>query len=257
MNPLSKPTKIEPMDGAERALSDLLGSARRPDAYAMAMLDLTNAQNFRCDFQTQNGVALTVLDLTVKAAALATGAAHPLNSLVENYEIHHFSSVDVGVSVASTSNFAPVVVLRDAQNLTLQSIHQQRVELAREAVENQEKRLEELAARTRFLPDALRRRLIGNWARRAQTRRQFSGTIQISAIELDDMEWYLPAHTGTSLLISCGGIRPRAIVVNGQIEARPTMNVAFMIDQRAVHPVRAMRVFRRFKRLMETPEKLV
>jgi hypothetical protein len=45
-------------------------------------------------------------------------------------------------------------------------------------------------------------------------------------------------------------------VVDGVVQARLGVQVAFMIDQRVVHPVRAMRLFRRFRRYMENPEKL-
>jgi pyruvate/2-oxoglutarate dehydrogenase complex dihydrolipoamide acyltransferase (E2) component len=47
------------------------------------------------------------------------------------------------------------------------------------------------------------------------------------------------------------------MVIDGQVEARLSALCTFMIDQRVIHPMRAMRVFRRFRRAIEAPEKMV
>ena len=59
------------------------------------------------------------------------------------------------------------------------------------------------------------------------------------------------------MLLSLGGIKARPMVVDGRVEARLCALATFMIDQRVIHPMRAMRVFRRFRRALENPQKMV
>jgi len=73
---------------------------------------------------------------------------------------------------------------------------------------------------------------------------------------LQDLEFYLPTHIGTSMLISVGGVKERPMVIDGKIEARPCAYVSFQVDQRLVNAVSALRVCRRFHRWMARPERL-
>jgi pyruvate/2-oxoglutarate dehydrogenase complex dihydrolipoamide acyltransferase (E2) component len=65
-----------------------------------------------------------------------------------------------------------------------------------------------------------------------------------------------PAHIGGALVLSMGGIKLRPMVVNGEVVPRLSALVTFMIDQRIIHPMKAMRIFHRFKRAIENPAKL-
>jgi pyruvate/2-oxoglutarate dehydrogenase complex dihydrolipoamide acyltransferase (E2) component len=245
------------MGGAQRALIDILSSVRRPDGYCCTTVDFTRAEEFRVAFVAQNGVPLTLIDITLRAMALAAIHFEGTRTLVDGYNVHHSHTLDIGCSVATDTPIAPVIVFRAANTLSLEEIHHQRVQMSREAVAEQEKRLAELEKITRWMPDAVRRRLIARYVNEPRNRRQLGGTIALSAIELDDMEWMCPSHIGGALLLSMGGIKKRPLVVNGEVEARLCALVTFMIDQRVVHPMRAMRMFRRFRRLVENPEKLV
>lgn len=247
---------LEPLDGAQRGLLDILTSVRRPDGYCMTMVDYTWAEAWRKNRVAQTGVPITLIDLTLRSMALTAVQNEPMRSLAHGYQIYRTNSIDIGCSIATNTTLSPVIVFRDADKMTLEELHQQRVTGTKEAIEEQEKRLAELDRMTRFLPDGVRRRLIARFVNDPHNRRKLGGTIALSAIELDDMEWMCPAHIGGALLISLGGIRERPMVVEGQVVPRLSAYVTFMIDQRVIHPMRAMRVFRRFRRLLENPEKL-
>lgn len=249
--------QIESMNGAERALMDILGSVRRPDGYCCTLVDFTRAEAFRAARAAQTGVPITLIDLTLRAMAVTGITNEVLRTLIDGYKKYQSDTLDIGCLVAAETTVAPIIVFRDANKLSLEEIYAQRIEMMAQARADEAKRLADLERMTKFLPDRLRRSLIARFVRDPRNRRKLSGTIQLSVIELDDMEWMCPAHVGGALVLSMGGIKLRPMVVDGRVEARLCALVTFMIDQRIVHPMRAMRVFRRFKNMIENPEKLV
>ncbi len=248
--------RITPMDGAQRALADGLSAAHSPDAYGLTLVDLTRAEAFRRARVQQTGVPLTLFDLVLRAVALSFGRDPRGRTLLQGYNFHRYETVDIGVSIASGSEVAPVIVFRDAAKLSLEEFHQQRLEKTRAALTEQNAKRALLLRQTRFLPDQIRRALIHKLLARAQTRHQMLGTIGVSAVELDALEWFLPAHMGTSFLLCLGGIRERPLVVEGRVEARLSVYASLMIDQRVIHPLRGMRTVQRWRRAMMNPENL-
>lgn len=247
---------IEPMEPAQRALMDILSSVRRPDGYCCTIVDFTRAEEFRRQRIEQTGVPITLIDMTLRAMAVTAALNPPMLSIVDGYTVHRSDTVDIGCSVATDTAVAPVIVFRDAKKLTLEEIHHQRLKMTKEAIAEQEKQMADLTRMTKWMPNGLRRRILSHYINDPKNRRFHGGTLALSAIELDDMEWMCPSHLAGSLLLSLGGIKKRPLVVDGQVEARLCAMVTFMIDQRVIHPMRAMRVFHRFKRALENPEKL-
>jgi pyruvate/2-oxoglutarate dehydrogenase complex dihydrolipoamide acyltransferase (E2) component len=247
---------IEPMETAQRGLMDILSSVRHPDGYCCTIIDFTRAEEFRRQRIEQTGVPITLIDMTLRSMAKTAVQNPPMLSIVDGYTVHRSNTVDIGCSVATDTALSPVIVFRDAKNLSIEEIHHQRLAMTKEAVEEQEKRMAELARMTKWMPDGLRRRLIARYVNDPKNRKHLGGTLALTAIGLDDMEWMCSNHLSGSLLLSLGGIKQRPLVVEGRVEARLCAMCTFMIDQRVIHPMRAMRVFRRFKRLLENPEKL-
>jgi pyruvate/2-oxoglutarate dehydrogenase complex dihydrolipoamide acyltransferase (E2) component len=104
--------------------------------------------------------------------------------------------------------------------------------------------------------DFVRRPILRFLARRYQIRRTVIGTVQITSLGLRDLAFHLPSHMGTTVLVSVGGVAPRPVAVGDRVEVRPTAYVAFQIDQRVMKAVEGVKIFRRFRRLMEHPEEL-
>lgn len=244
------------MDGAQRALADGLSATRVPDAYGLTLLDLTEAERFRAARAAASGVPLTLFDLILRAVALTLGRDERGRTLLEGYNYHRYQTVDIGVSVASRREIAPVILFHDAAHLSLEEFHHQRIEKTRVALQESEARRQQLLRQTRYLPDNVRRALIRKILSRARTRREMVGTIQVSAVELDNLEWFLPAHMATSFLLCLGGIRERPLVFEGRVEARLSVYASLMIDQRIISPVQGMRVVQRWRNAMLKPEKL-
>lgn len=255
MAKLSAPT-IVPMDGAQRALADGLSASHAPDAYGLTLLDLTEAERFRAARAASSGVPLTLFDMVLRAVAVSFGRDERGRTLLQGYDFHRYQTVDIGVSIASRSEVAPIITFRDAAQLSLEELHLQRVEKTREALAQQSEKREQLLRQTRYLPDKVRRALIHKILSRAQMRREMIGTIQVSAVELHNLEWFLPAHMATSFLLCLGGIRERPLVFEGRVEARLSVYASLMIDQRVIHPVQGMRVVQRWRHAMLKPEKL-
>lgn len=248
---------IRPATGTQRVLSDALSATRRPDGYGVMLIDLQAAEAFRRERTRQTGVPLTMLDLYLRAGGLTLRRDLWLNAHAHGYKVSEYEQIDIGVSVTSTTLVAPVVVVRDADNKSLEEIHHERTRLVEEANKGNEARQADLEKWARLLPVSWLRRRLVQWAiNQPRFRHQNIGTAQITTIDLPDMDFYLPAHIATSLLMSVGGVKSRPMVVNGQVEARLSAYCAYMIDQRVVHPVRAMKTFRRFRRYLEDPEKL-
>jgi pyruvate/2-oxoglutarate dehydrogenase complex dihydrolipoamide acyltransferase (E2) component len=246
---------------AERGLADILTSVRRPDGYCMICVDFTNAEAFRIARIAETGVPITLIDMTVRALALACNSRDEFKTILKGYRRFQSPTLDIGCSVATSTTVAPIVVFGDAPTLSLEEIHEQRVKKTKITLAEEQEKLRELEKSTRFLLNFLRRFAISRYLAVPRNRKRLSGTIMISAIEMDDMEWMCPAHISGSLLVGMGGINKRPQVVedeNGcRVEARLCGFVTFMIDQRIVHPMRSMRAARRFKRLLERPELLV
>jgi len=253
--------KSEKMSIAERGLVDILTSVRRPDGYCMICVDFTAAEAFRKARIAQTGVPITLFDMTIRALAMACRSREEFRTLLKGYKRFQSPTLDIGCSIASGKTIAPVIVFENAPVLSLEEIHQQRIEMTKNTLAEQDAKLKELENSTRFMLNFLRRRAIGRYMAKPHHRKRLSGTISITAIEMNDMEWMCPSHMSGSLQVGMGGIikRPR-VIEDGQgcrVEARLCAFVTFMIDQRVVHPMRSMRAARRFKRLLERPERLV
>jgi 2-oxoglutarate dehydrogenase E2 component (dihydrolipoamide succinyltransferase) len=186
--------------------------------------------------------------------------APSLNSAVKGYRVLVPESVDVGVSVATGRSIAPVTVIQRAEQKSLREIHDELKAGAQRAIESERRESASGPPKwhryARFAPNILRRGVIRGMANTPSIKRSKVGTVQITSIDLDDLEFYLPTHLGTATLISVGGTKLRPMVVNGQVEARPSAYIAFSVDQRVVTAVHSLRVFRRFKRLMQQPHRL-
>ena len=188
--------------------------------------------------------------------ALSFGRDERFRTLRQNYDFHRYPNLDIGISIYGRSEVATTVVFQDAAQLTLEEFHRQRIEKVRAAHSEAQIKREQLLRQTRFLPNKIRRALVRRLLRRARTRHQLVGTIQVSAIELDALEWFLPSHMATSFLLCLGGIRERPLVHQGRVEARLSVYASLMIDQRVVHPVQGMRTVQRWRHAMLHPEKL-
>ena len=245
------------VDYGQQVLMDVLGAARRPDSYAVVLLDMSAAEAFRDEYRRKRGVALTSLHLIIKAFALMLEKDPWLNYMVDGYKIIKPSSIDIGVSIAADESVTPVVVIEEANKKSLKEISEELGSKASEAIQKEKENLERLNRIGRWIPlGFLRRPIVRFVANHYRVRRMVIGTAQVTSLGFKDLAFHLPSHMGTSMLLSVGGVSKRPVVVGDKIEIRPTVYVAFQGDGRVVHGKRAMRAVRRFRRWVEHPYEL-
>lgn len=255
---LQKDDEIIRMDYGQRVLMDVLDAARRPDSYAVILLDMSAAEAFRDEYRKKHGVSLTSLHLIIKSFALMLQENPWMNYMMDGYKIIKPSSIDIGVSVAAEESVTPVVVIKEANKKSLKEICKELKRKANEAVEKEKENLENLNRLARWIPfNFVRRRIVRFLVRRYRIRRATVGTAQITSLGFKDLAFHLPSHMGTTMLLSVGGIARRPIVVGDRIEIRPTVYVAFQVDTRLIHAKKTMRAIRRFRRRMEHPDEMV
>ncbi len=244
-------------DYSQRVLMDVLGAARRPDSHAVMLLDLSAAEAFRQEYRKQHGVSLTTVHLLIKALAMMIEENPWMNYMVDGYKIIKPSSIDIGVSAAAEEGVTPVVIIERANQKSLSKISEELKEKTAEAARLEKENLKKLNWLGRLIPIGfIRRPLVQLFAKRFWVRRRVIGTAQVTSLGFKDLAFHLPAHMGTTMLLSVGGVTKRPIVVGDRIEIRPSAYIAFQVDTRVLNAKKALRAFRRFRRWMESPEEL-
>jgi pyruvate/2-oxoglutarate dehydrogenase complex dihydrolipoamide acyltransferase (E2) component len=242
---------------SQRVLMDVLDAARRPDSYAVMLLDMSAAEAFRDEYRKKHGVSLSTVHLIVKTLALTIEKEPWLNYMVDGYKIIKPATIDIGVSVVAQESIAPVVVIQEANRKSLKEISEELKQKAAEAMAKEKENMETLNRIGRWLPfNFVRRPIVRFLAKQYRIRRMTIGTAQVTSIGLRDLAFHLPSHIGTTVLASIGGVAPRPVAVGDCVEVRPTLYIVFQIDQRVMRAVEAVKLFRHFRRLIEHPEKL-
>lgn len=252
-----KKDEVIRMDYGQRVLVDVLDAARRPDSYAVMLLDMAAAEAFREEYRRKYGVPLTSLHMIIKSFALMLEENPWMNYMVKGYKVIKPSSIDIGVSVAAEESVTPVVVIKEANKKSLKEIAEELDWKASEAVQQEKENLQKLNRLARWVPmNGVRRYIVRFLVKQYRIRRNLLGTAQITSLDFKDLAFHLPSHMGTTMLLSVGGIAKRPLAVGDQVAIRPTVYVAFQVDTRVVHAKKAMRGFRRFRRRIEHPEEL-
>lgn len=210
------------------ARSVVSSKREQPHFYVTSEADMSRALQFRDDLRAAYGDSdgkVSVNDLIVKATALALRKLPALNAqIVDDKTLRQFHRVHIGVMVAIPDGLI-VPVLRDADTLPL-------LQLARET-----------------------RRLIEG-ARKGQLRQdEFAGaTFSISNLGMYDVTHFVAilGHPQAGIL-AVGRAQDRAVVRDGQIVARPILELTVSADHRVTDGVGTAGLLVEVKRLLENP----
>ncbi|MCX5886351.1 MAG: 2-oxo acid dehydrogenase subunit E2 [Proteobacteria bacterium] len=248
-------TKVDP---GRKILIDAHDAARRVDGYAIMLLDLLPAKEFRGEFRKKYpGVPLTYLHLIIKTCALVLRKYPWANAMMEGYKIIKPSSIDVGVSVAGEENVAPVVVIREADKKGLKEIVEEVRAKTAQALREEEATLAKLRRIGRLLPFAFLRRMVLRYlSDKYRLKREVVGTVQITMMNTRETEIMFTTATGTTAQLAVGGVADRPLVVGDKIEIRPSVYVTIQLDHRTWHPRNGSELAKEFRWLMEHPEEL-
>lgn len=217
--------------GVRLAVARRMALSRReiPDAHASVDVDGTELLQLRDHFRQAGAETITPFALALRLVVLALGR-HPLlnatwTDTAAGPRIHTHPAVHLGVAVAAPRGLL-VPVVTDAQNRTTRQLAD---EVAR------------LAARARA---------------GTLTPAEMSGsTFTVSnfgALGLDDGVPVI--NHPEAAILGVGALKPRAVVVDGAVVARPTMRLTCAFDHRVTDGAQAGAFLGTLRSLVEKPD---
>jgi len=250
--------KIVSVSPGRKFLMDGFDVVRKPDGYAVRLIDLSAAQRFSEQYGEVNaGNVMPVfhLPLLIKACSLALKKHPRVNYMVRGHKVVQPSSIDIGISVAGEENVAPVVVIREADTKSLQTIAQELFVKSVEAKKQEKLNLKKLDGIGRWVPfNSIRKKVVDLFINNQRIRRELVGTFQISS--LSNVDFFFPTVITTTALLGAGGIANRCIGVGEKVEVRPTLYLSLAVDHRVLDGLKAADFLAEIKRLLENPREL-
>lgn len=224
--------KIERLTHGERWFLDGFSVMQLPGGWVTRLCDMSQSQRV-VTLLRQAGIAATYTHVVVRAVALALSRCPESHQIVCGYRRMRPSRVDIGLSVAGQTSYAPVLVIEDAASRPLADLVQF---LKEEVPKTHEKELRDLEGMKRngwLVPIGwLRRmilRLLGNmfWFRR-----KLVGTFQMTCLRHVDSTNPLMFYSGAALGV--GEVRDRVVAIAGRPEVRPTVILSMPFDHRTL-----------------------
>jgi pyruvate dehydrogenase E2 component (dihydrolipoamide acetyltransferase) len=231
-SPLSEEdVDVEPVRGVRRIVAERLTRSVReiPQVTTFITLDASAVQAFRQHLAGASGDRISPLPIVIKALADACGAHRPLNASfsAERSEILLYRRVHVGVAT-DTDRGLVVPVVRDVDAKGIGRIADDVARLV-------------AAARDGSIgPDDLT-----------------GATITVTNVGTFGAESGTPIiDPPQGAILAVGLIEPRALVVNGAVEARPACTLALTFDHRLMDGAQAGRALRDVRDLLQDPSRL-
>jgi pyruvate dehydrogenase E2 component (dihydrolipoamide acetyltransferase) len=243
--------QIERIPLGHRWFNDAFEVIPPAGGFAVTMVDMTQARLAR-RLLREARLPATITHLLVRACALAL-ARHPhLHQTVCRYRRITPGSVDIGLSQAGRTTYAPVVVLPAVDQRPLRELVPQVVEACDEAIERETRDLETMRRWAWLVPFAFLRRLILRLLGGSMRfRRRIAGTFQVSVLPVD---FFAPMLFYTGSMLAAGAMRDRVVVVDGRPEVRPTMNLSLCGDHGSLDGARAAELLEAIQAVLEGGE---
>jgi pyruvate/2-oxoglutarate dehydrogenase complex dihydrolipoamide acyltransferase (E2) component len=155
------------------------------------------------------GTKISITHAVLRAAALTLREHPAVNGIVSDQAVEHWAEVNLGVAV-NTPVGVVVPVLMQADTLNLGELEQRIGSLAS-------------SARAGKLPASAYQR----------------GTFTVSTLGATGIDWFTPVLNPPQIaILGVGRVAERAVVISGQVVARPMMTLTLVFDHRALdgHP---------------------
>jgi 2-oxoisovalerate dehydrogenase E2 component (dihydrolipoyl transacylase) len=228
----SADTERIPVKGTRRLIAEKMTRAARevPQVTTFLTVDATALQAFREELSAgAGGVRVTPLPIVVRAL-VDVCAEHPkLNSAfdAERKEIVLHRRYNVGIAT-DTNQGLLVPVVRDADRLGLAALSEEIARLTKAA-----------RAGTAKLED-----MVGS-------------TITVTNVGTFGAEFGTPiVNYPEAAILALGVVEPRALVVDGEVQARPAVTMSLSFDHRVLDGAEAGRAMKALKSLLESPFRL-
>ena len=193
--------------------------------------DMSAVQKLRADsqdaFTKKNGFKLGFMSFFIKATVEALKAVPPINGRIEDEDFIQNNFYDIGVAVGTERGLV-VPVVRDAEKKSFADLER---DIAGYAVKAREGKLkiEDLTSGTFTISN---------------------GGVYGSLLSTPILN---PPQSG---ILGMHKIMPRAVVIDGKVEARPMMYLALSYDHRAIDGKEAVTFLIKVKECIEDPKKL-
>lgn len=217
--------EIVPMNGMRKAIAKnmLASHMTSPTVTFNLGIDMTAMKQYREQLKA-NDIKVSYTDLLVKFVAQALTEFPLLNCSVAENKIVYKHYVNMGVAVALPNGLV-VPNVTDADKKSLSEISAEVKELA------------SLAREGKLPPDKLR-----------------GGTFTITNLGMYGIESFTPIINQPEVaILGVNTMTDKPVVVNGQLEIRPIMNLSLTADHRVVDGSVAAQFLQRVKQLMENP----
>jgi pyruvate dehydrogenase E2 component (dihydrolipoamide acetyltransferase) len=246
------PDRNERLDFAERWITDAFRVIETPGGIVTLDVDMTRARDALARLRS-DGARVTYTHLVVRAAAIALKTNPEQHVLVAGTARLHPGRVDIGLSIAGTTTYAPVMVIEDVAEKSLRVLAE---EVGKRAPEVRAKEELDLASVRRWgwlIPFAWLRQLILRWLfTHVWFRRQLSGTFQVTCLTQPDL--CIPLLFNTAAAVGAGRVRDRVVAVDGAPAVRPILSLACVFDHKAWDGARAANMLVAMAKWLETGE---
>ena len=193
--------------------------------------DMSAVQKLRADsqdaFTKKHGVKLGFMSFFIKATVEALKSVPPINGRIEGDDFIQNNFYDIGVAVGTERGLV-VPIVRDADRKSFADLERDIVGFAGKAREGKLK-IEDLTGGTFTISN---------------------GGVYGSLLSTPILN---PPQSG---ILGMHKIMPRAVVIDGKVEARPMMYLALSYDHRAVDGKEAVTFLIKVKDCIEDPKKL-
>ena len=247
--------RIERLGPGRRLINDSFMCATPVFGTGVFWVDMEEASAFIQHTRESQGFRLTYFHLLIRACGLALARYPQVKAMIDrDRRIVHPASIDIGVSVVGTTNFAPVVVLTGVNKKNLPTIAEELREGAKKARLEEEATLRKINWIGRLLPFRwVRKMLIPIAYRFARVRGRMVGSFQVTCI---DEEIAIYNRLSTSTIMTLGQVRERPSVIEGNVVPRKSAYISLGFDHRVLDGITPMKFAHEVIRLMENPHLL-
>jgi 2-oxoisovalerate dehydrogenase E2 component (dihydrolipoyl transacylase) len=231
MTRFAGPEERVPVRGVRRMIAQKMARswAEIPHVTTFHLVDATHVEAFRRELTEQSGFKVTALSVVVRALAEAWGAHPKLNASydTEAGELVLKHAYHVGIAT-DTDQGLVVPVVRDAGEKGI-------VSLAREIAQ-----------------------LVGAARERRATPEQLTGgTITVTNVGTFGSEFGTPIINFPEVaILAIGTIKPRALVVDGEVRVKPAVTLSLSFDHRVIDGAEADRAMTALREVLESPFRL-
>ncbi len=183
---------------------------------------------YKDKFKEKHGVGLGFMSFFTKACAYALQEFPAVNGYLSNEELIYHDYCDISIAVSAPKGLV-VPVIRNAESLSMADIEKKVVELATKARDNK-LTLEEMQGGTFTITNG----------------GVFGSLLSTPIINIPQ-----------SAILGMHKIEERAVVIKGQIVARPMMYLALSYDHRIIDGKESVGFLVKVKELLENPELLL